>query len=207
MTQARVFAFDFDGVIADSAPAYVAAINAAAEPLGATRRMDLQMLADMPAYAHALSARQVGLSEARTAQYSAALREHFHRQAAPPLHRCMGAVLERLSTAGEVIVLSANAEAAIAAALTDLGVQPTAVYAGRAASAKAEVLKLLSERAKVVMVGDTLADCHAARDAGVAAVAVAWGWQSEPLLASAGVPVMANAVDLEAWLLAWSVVP
>ena len=203
MSTSVVFAFDFDGVIADSAKAYARAINAVATPLGATRQMTTGLLAEMPEYRHQHSADVVGLPTNCQEVFSEGLRDYFHQPQSVSLHDAMGPVLSALKDHGEVVLVSANDEAVIRLALSELQVRADCVYGGRGKAAKADVLGELAERSRVIMVGDTLSDCGAAEQAGVDAIAVSWGWQSATLLLQAGVPVVHTPADLQAALMQW----
>ena len=205
MTTPVVFAFDFDGVIVDSAPAYVRAINTVGEQLGATRQMDTELLSCMPEYLHQRSAELIGLPESKLAQFSEGLREVFHQeQACLDLRYDMGPLLLALQKNGSVVMVSANEQAVIESALIQLDVSVQNVYAGHGRVGKATVLSQLAQSARVVMIGDTLSDCHAAAAAGVECVAVSWGWQGAELLSHAGVPVVHNSEALQLWLELWS---
>lgn len=205
MTCSVVFAFDFDGVIADSGPAYVRAINTVGQRLGATRQMNTELLSRMPEYFHQRSAELIGLPESKLEQYSAGLREIFHQeQAHPDLIHEMGPLLCALQESGSVVMVSANEQGVIESALKRLGVAVQSVYAGHGRAGKATVLSALAQNAEVVMIGDTLSDCHAAATAEVACIAVSWGWQCAELLSGAGVPVVHNCGELRLYLEQWS---
>lgn len=205
MTASVVFAFDFDGVIVDSAPAYAQAINTVGRELGATRQMDTELLSRMPEYLHQRSAELIGLPESKLEQFSAGLREVFHQvQACPDLIHDMGPLLRGLQESGSVVMVSANEQGVIESALNRLDVSVKNVYAGHGRAGKATVLSDLAQNAEVVMIGDTLSDCHAAATAEVACVAVSWGWQCAELLSSASVPVVHSCDELQLWLEQWS---
>lgn len=205
MTCSVVFAFDFDGVIVDSGPAYVRAINTVGELLGATRPMNTELLSRMPEYFHQRSAELIGLPESKLEQYSAGLREVFHQeQARPDLIHEMGPLLRGLQESDTVVMVSANEQAVIESALNRLGVSVQNVYAGQGRAGKATVLSALAQSAEVVMIGDTLSDCHAAATAEVACVAVSWGWQCAELLSGASVPVVHSCDELQLCLEQWS---
>lgn len=204
MNARPTFAFDFDGVIADSAPTYVQAINKVGRQLGATQQMNTQILAAMPEYLHHRSAELIGLPSAQLASFSAGLREAFHQHRQVVLHSAMGPVLSTLQSLGSVVVVSANEQAVIASALAQLGVSVQGIHAGKGREGKAAVLAELARRSRVVMVGDTLSDCQAAAAASVDCVAVSWGWQGRALLAGAGVPVLHSSELLEEWLRQWA---
>ncbi len=203
MTATVVFAFDFDGVIADSAEAYARAINAVATPLSATRQMTTQLLAEMPEYRHQHSADVVGLPANCHGEFSKGLRDYFHQPQSVPLHRAMGPVLTALQDHGDVVLVSANDEEVIRLALSELQVRVEHVYGGRGKTAKAAVLGEVAERNRVIMIGDTLSDCGAAEEGGVDAIAVSWGWQSATLLTQAGVPVVHTPAELQDALMQW----
>jgi len=208
MSTPLVFAFDFDGVIVDSAPAYVRAINTVGQRHGAKHSLDLAQLSRMPEYFHRRSAQLIGLPEEALESYSAGLRQEFHQTSTrAELHKDIAPLLTELQQRGSVMVVSANDSDVIGAALEQLEVSVQGVYAGCGRDAKAQVLEQLALTARVVMIGDTLSDCHAASQAGVACVAVGWGWQCSELLASSGVPVVENRRALAKWLQLWAKAP
>lgn len=204
MSGVPVFAFDFDGVLVDSAAAYVQAVNRAGGELGASRRLSVAELAAMEDYRHGCSAERIGLPASALSAYSEALRRHFHvAQARARLHPGMAPVLAEAAAHGGVVVVSANAREVIEPALRRFGAGAPPIYAGRGRAGKAEVLAALAQRARVLMVGDTLSDCRAAAEAGVGCVAVAWGWQGAGVLRRAGVPVVSSARALRAQMAHW----
>lgn len=203
MNKTSVFAFDFDGVIADSAQAYVNAINSVAVNLGATRQMSCELLAGMRDYRHAHSAALIGVAESQLPRYSQGLRDYFHQYSEYSLVTAMGPLLQRLSPLGSVVVLSANEQTVIEAAIAELDVAVDDIYAGHGREDKARVLTRLAAEARVLMIGDTLSDCDAAANAKVDAVAVSWGWQGCELLTEARVPIVDSPVQLQQWILDW----
>lgn len=204
MTCSVVFAFDFDGVIADSGPAYVRSINSVGQRLGATRQMSTEQLSRMSAFFHQRSAELIGLPEAKFDQFSASLREVFHQeQTCPGLQQEMGPLLCGLQKIGTVVIVSANEQRVIESALERLGVSVQHIYAGQGQAGKADVLSALAQNAEVVMIGDTVSDCRAAALAEVACVAVSWGWQCAELLSHAGVPIAHNCGELQRCLGLW----
>ena len=204
MSNTLVFAFDFDGVISDSAQAYVDAINSVSVKLGASHPMTLESLASMPDYKHAHSATLTGVPLEHLSAYSDGLREYFHQQPDLTLIAAIAPLLQQLAGLGSVVVVSANEHGVIETALNTLAVKVDGIYAHHGREQKTAVLKQLQTDARVLMVGDTLNDCYAAEAAGVDMVAVSWGWQARDLLLSAGVPVVDNVEQLKRWVLAWS---
>lgn len=199
-----IFVCDFDGVIADSAPAYVDAINIAAQSLGASRLMTLDLLATMPSYQHVRSAQLLGLEEHSLDQFSQALRMEFHRQSESPLHLAMRPVLCEMKNMGRLVLLSANEHHVLQGALDSWQMADVDIFPQRGEAAKTQKLEELSRSYRVVMIGDTLNDCRAAAAAGVHCIAVTWGWQCAELLQSAGVPMAQTSEQLLLHLRAWN---
>ncbi|MGB0866828.1 MAG: HAD family hydrolase [Granulosicoccaceae bacterium] len=205
MRHTKLIAFDFDGVIVDSASTYVQSINHVGQCLGANKLLSIDQLALMPDYRHQFSAEMIELPRQQFSAFSEQLSLRFHRvQERAKLHRAMGLLLANCLKRGEVVILSANEQRVIEMALSELALDSIPIYARCGREAKANVLADLAQRARVLMVGDTLSDCRAAASAGVDCVSVAWGWQGRERLLEAKVPLMASVEELHHWLVHWS---
>lgn len=187
----RSLIFDFDGTLADSLPAAVAVFNQLA-PRFRLRAVDLDTARHTPTRE---LLKQTGVRCWRlpglTRAFQAAVAEHM-----PTLRLWpgMAEVLQGLHADGRVLgILSSNSEGNVRTCLRANGVEGCFrfVVGSPRLFGKGSALRriLKSERlaaADVVYVGDELRDMTAAKKAGVAAVAVTWGFQAEALLRTAG---------------------
>ncbi|MGP9819491.1 HAD hydrolase-like protein [Salinarimonas sp. NSM] len=182
--------FDFDGTLADTLPWFLAQLDDIAErfAIALPRPLDLDAM-------RGLSAREIVALLRIPAWKLPAIARHVHARAARSeiaLFTGIRDMLAALHDAGvAVAVVSSNGEAAVRRAL---GVQEAARVSQFACGAKlfgkARVFRAVARRAgvvppRVICIGDEIRDGEAARDAGLAFGAVAWGYNTPEALARA----------------------
>jgi phosphoglycolate phosphatase len=137
------------------------------------------------------------------------LAEQKGEMATVPLFPGMRGVLEALSRAGtRLAILSSNAEGTIRACLRGNGVEGLfeAVAGYRRLFGKGRAIRRFLKAnqlagAEAAYVGDEVRDVEAARQAGVAVAAVAWGFNDRELLAGQAPDCLADSPEqLLGWL-------
>lgn len=179
--------FDFDGVLADSLQSCLAACNAAAQAQGAEWEFCEDAFASLDPLTFEALAERHDLDPERFAKCVA------ETVSSSPKHAIVfpgiDQALSELAKSHRLAVVSASHASVIRSVLSASGADRhmTQIIGGDTQGTKAEkiarlVAGLTSE--PHVMVGDAVSDLVAARDAGVRAIAVTWGWQSASRLAA-----------------------
>jgi phosphoglycolate phosphatase len=200
----RLAIFDFDGTLADSFPFFARVFNRLAathgfravadDELAALRHFDARRMmrhVGLPAWKLPIVARD----------FTTLMREHRTE-----IHRFEGidAALARLAAAGmQLAVVSSNSEANVRSVLGAANVRRIGQFeCGMSIFGKASRIRRVLKRAgcrreEAIYVGDQVTDLEAARAAGVAFGAVAWGYSAiEALQAADPERVFARVADL-----------
>ncbi|WP_269846267.1 HAD hydrolase-like protein [Falsiroseomonas bella] len=174
--------FDFDGTLADSWPWLLAALDGLAPRFGFTRPDQAELEALRACDAPTVM-RRLGVSRWRLPAIGTELRRLAREAPPPPLFPGVAGMLDRLADAGIALgIASSNSAAQIR---RTLGTARSARIAHLAAEASlfgkaARFRRILRESGiaapQALAVGDELRDIAAAREAGIAAGAVAWGY-------------------------------
>jgi phosphoglycolate phosphatase len=186
----RLVILDFDGTLADSWPWLVGALGDTARHFG--------LPPVTPALAETLRGQDsraalstLGVPTWQVPRLAAHLRRLAAEAPAPPLFPGIPALLRRLSGAGLALAIaSSNTEAQIRRALGgELAGLVGHIAAGASVFGKAARFRRLLRAtgipaAAAIAIGDETRDIEAARAAGIAAGAVAWGYAAAPLLAA-----------------------
>jgi len=205
----RLALFDFDGTLADSFAVMVEEFSAVAReqgirgfgdgPLERYRGMDGRTLM-----------RELGLPAWKIPVIASAMRRRLaQRRSAVTLFPGAADCLAALDEAGITLaVVSSNGRDTVEAVLGPALAARVAPYAcGAAIFGQArhfrQVVKASGVAAEhAVCIGDELRDIEAARRAGLAFVAVGWGYALPAALAAQGVPVASDFAQLQSRLLA-----
>jgi len=184
-----LFLFDYDGVIADSFEPLLAVCIEAQKAVGAGRPPtsgDFQQIQNLTfeALGH-----RIGIPEHRCAAYAGKVFE-IQRKGwqVSPFADVVGAI-RGLAFNHTVAVVTNSLGVAVAASLDRFGIgeDVTAVMGNESGSTKAERIQYLrsvhvSAEEPVFMIGDTIGDIRAGKQAGVLTVGVTWGFQTRYLL-------------------------
>lgn len=202
MPRYRLVIFDFDGTLADSAPWFLGELAdlAATHGFRQVSLKEIEMLRGRP------SREIVRYFGIRWWRLPAIARDMRRRSAAAagriPMFDGVPALLARLKAGGVTLaVVSSNGEATVRAVLGESAGLIDHYACGAAMFGKARLLdrtrrRLGLAREAVLCVGDEVRDIEAARKAGLASGAVAWGYANDAALAAAG-PTL-RLPDLEA---------
>ena len=191
MKGGALFLFDFDGVLADSLEVYSAAVVRCLERIGTPivrNREEYLDLFEGNLY-ESMKARGVNLAD-----YARAAREIMPGIdfAAMKPFAGLAPVLESLSRAHRLVIISSNASKTIGTMIGQFGFSPYFVEilgADVSVSKKEKIDHALArygvDPQRTFYVGDTAGDIREARAAGIRSVAVAWGWHSRERLLAA----------------------
>ena len=179
--------FDFDGVLADSLQTCLAACNAAAEAQGAEWEFREDAFATLhPLTFEALAERHDLDPECFAGNVAEAVSSSPEK---PIVFEGIEQALSELAKSHRLAVVSASHASVIRSVLSTSGadLHMRQIIGGDTQGAKAEkIARLVADLPfePHVMVGDAVSDLVAARDAGIKAIAVTWGWQSASHLAA-----------------------
>lgn len=181
---AKLLLFDFDGVIVDSLPVYERAVKTSLDRMGVsivqTREDFLDLFEDN--FYEGIVKKGVDLKE--FIQVSRNILGDIHYEELEP-NRFLFPVLEALNRDHFLVIISSNSSGIIRKALSKYGVEGyfQEILGSDASYSKEEKIRLAMylfgiAQKQIYYIGDTAGDIREARNAGVHAVAVTWGWHS-----------------------------
>lgn len=182
----KAFAFDFDGVLADSLDRFLVHAENVARDLGYPRtpsHSDLDALDHMKVVDFA---RQIALPESVVETFTeqvydliAAHQDHL------VMFEGMASIVREVAQMHLVAIVTANLDTVVHSFLRRHGLSGdiTVIYGGEAGASKADKLRAFARQANmplkhVYMIGDAVSDVRAAHEVGAKAIAVTWGGQS-----------------------------
>jgi phosphoglycolate phosphatase-like HAD superfamily hydrolase len=195
----RLVVFDFDGTLADSLGPALLTYNRIAPGLGLKPIADPEAARSTPTRQ---LLRQLGVRFWQMPRviraFQAAAADHAHQL---PLHAGVADALRALHADGCTLgILSSNREDSIRGCLRANGCEELFAFVvgypklfGKAKALRRILTHERADRDGVVYVGDELRDLEAGRKVRVATVAVAWGFQTEALLATGGATAMVRS--------------
>jgi phosphoglycolate phosphatase len=200
----KLVIFDFDGTLADSADWFLRNLNPAADRFGFRRIDDEAELASLRRLPNREIIRRLRVPMWQLPRIARHLRAQSAREAATiRLFDGIGPMLAALRARGLALaIVSSNSEANIRAILgPDLAALIDHYECGAALFGKAARLRKVARRARLapaeaIAIGDESRDIDAARAAGMASAAVAWGYADPALLADCA-PTLAIAAVSE----------
>ena len=182
--------FDFDGVLADTLNDLLQFGQEACNELGVRHTATQADLDALEIMSFATYGRQLEVPEALVDDFvRRCLQKVAQKETPPALFDGLGPVIERLAADHMLAIVTSNNRANVSAFLAHHGLteRVRTIYGVDAPGSKVEKIR----RAKaeftragesVWMVGDSVSDVRAAREAGVMSIAVGWGHQSVPKL-------------------------
>ncbi|TVQ27736.1 MAG: HAD family hydrolase [Spirochaetaceae bacterium] len=181
--------FDFDGVIADSFDSLLAVCVEAQAVLAEGRPPRPDDFRTIENLTFDELGRVIGLPPGRRAAYAEAVFQIQQKAWQTLPFPDIVDVIRELAARHTVAVVTNSQGRRVAATLKDFGIGSavTAVEGGESGHTKADRIRLLQERhtsasESTYMIGDTIGDVRAGKQAGVRTVAVTWGYQSRDLL-------------------------
>ena len=185
--------FDFDGVLADTLGDMLRFAQEVCDELGVSHTVVQTDLSELEVMSFATFGKACGMSEELVDEFVRRCTGKFAQKKSPPaLFNGLGEVVRKLAEVHLLVVVTGNMERNVCAFLEEHALQGCvrAVYGVDMPGSKAEkILMAKSQFAAdgdpVFMVGDSLSDIRAARQAGVKSIAVSWGHQSVERLVGA----------------------
>jgi phosphoglycolate phosphatase-like HAD superfamily hydrolase len=189
----RLILFDFDGVLGDTLDDLLAFAKEACQEIGLSCHpapADLDALDPMsiPQYG-----RRLGVPEEQVGHFTRLVLDRFRSKRKPPrLFDGMRDVLDRLSANSALAIVTGNTSSLVEMFLRVHGLQThfARVVGAEIPGTRAEKIRALiddlgASNETACLVGDSISDVRAAREAGITSVAVTWGHQTEARLESA----------------------
>lgn len=189
-----LFAFDFDGVIADSLDHNVGLMNQAARSVGLPELFRRGTVSACEVMTWEYVATQCGVPDALHALFCERLYALL-RETIPPsdIFEGIPALLATARSLGRVVVVTSNLESLVWKVLEKNGLTDSVeqVFGSETAKDKTEKLRRAAAFAGVpesetIKIGDSVSDIEHARRAGTRVIAVTWGFQGAAQLAAAG---------------------
>lgn len=197
----RLIILDFDGTLADSLPWFLDVLLDAAPRFG-FRRPEPAEYESLRGQDNRAIMRALGVPMWKLPAIARHLRQRALGAPPPPLFPGIAEALTRLAEAGIVLgIASSNVEAQIRRALGPGLAGLIAHYACEASlfGKAARFRRILDESgipaARALSIGDELRDIAAARDAGLSAGAVSWGYATLEALRSAAPDMIFSAPE------------
>lgn len=196
---------DFDGVLADTLAEMLRFAQEACDELGVNHRVARTDLTELEVMSFATLGRACGTPEDLVDEFVRRCTGKFaEKPSLLAIFDGMEEVVRKLAESHALVVVTGNSEGVVRAFLKQHGLEGyiRAVYGVDMPGSKVEKIRLAQARFSaqgeaVFMVGDAVSDVHAARQAGVASIAVAWGHQSlEMLLGAAPDHIARNPQEL-----------
>lgn len=176
--------FDYDGALADTLADLLRFAQIACDQLGVNHRVTPDDLSRLEVMSFAAYGRACAVPEPQVAEFVEICLSLFAQKNTPPaLIPGMGAVIRQLSAKHALAIVTTNSSQNVNAFLASHGLKDCirAVYGVDTPGSKAQKITLARgsrSPAATFMVGDSLSDILAAKEASVVGVAVAWGHQS-----------------------------
>jgi phosphoglycolate phosphatase len=177
---------DFDGVLADTLADMLCFAQQVCDELGVKHSVVQTDLSELDMMSFATFGQACGMPEDLVDEFVRRCTGKFAEKESPPvLFDGLGEVLKILAETHSLAVVTGNTEANVCAFLKHHGLEDCVrgVYGVEMPGSKAEKILMASRQfvmqgEAVFMVGDSLSDVRAARQAEVKSIAVSWGHQS-----------------------------
>jgi phosphoglycolate phosphatase len=178
--------FDFDGVLADTLADMLRFAQQVCDELGVKHTVVQRDLSELDVMSFATFGRACEMPENLVDEFVRKCTGKFAEKKSPPgIFDGLGEVVNELAESHSLAVVTGNTERNVRAFLEFHGLEGCvrAVYGVDAPGSKVEKIlmaksQFAAEDEKVFMVGDSVSDVRAARQAGVKSIAVSWGHQS-----------------------------
>ncbi len=182
--------FDFDGVLADTLGDMLQFAQEVCDELGVNHIVEQNDLRNLEVMSFAMYGRACEVPEYLVNEFVRRCLNRFAGKKSPPdIFKGLDEVIRKLSENNIIAIVTGNTADNVNAFLIEhrLDGQIHAVYGVDSPGSKAEKISLArSQFAKngesVFMVGDTLSDASAAKEASVKSISVSWGHQNAEML-------------------------
>lgn len=184
-----LFLFDYDGVIADSFDSLLEVCIEAQSVFGQGRAPSADDFRTIENLTFDGLGRRIGIPEGKCAAYGATVFEIQRERGIPCPFPGVVEVIQKLAVQHTAAVVTNSQSHVVRAALAEfgLGSAVTGVAGGESGATKVDRIVCLraahaASCEKSYMIGDTIGDIRAGKQAGVQTVAVTWGFQARDLL-------------------------
>ncbi len=186
--------FDYDGVLADTLADMLCFAQEVCDELGVKHTVVPTDLIELEVMSFATFGRKCEMPEDLVDEFVRRCTGKFTDKKSPPaIFDGLVEVVRKLAESHVLAVVTGNTEGNVRVFLKEHGLEGCvrAVYGVDMAGSKVEKIlmaksQLAAEGEIVFMVGDSLSDVRAAREAGVKSIAVSWGHQSVGRLVDGG---------------------
>jgi phosphoglycolate phosphatase len=178
--------FDFDGVLADTLADMLHFAQEICDELGVKHTVVQTDLSELEVMSFVTFGQACEIPEGLVDEFVRRCTGKFAEKKTPPaIFDGLGEVVKKLAESHVLTVVTGNTEGNVRAFLEEHGLEGCvrAVYGADMPGSKAEKIlmaksQFVAEGETVFMVGDSLSEVHAAREAGVKSIVVSWGHQS-----------------------------
>ena len=178
--------FDYDGVLADTLDDLISIGQAVCNELGVKHTVTSHDLNILEVMSFSNYGHQLGVPESLVDEFVRRCLDRFaQKESTPEIFVGLADVIRELSASHILSIVTTNSALNVNLFLAKHGLEDCfrVIYGVDTPGTKAEKISLAKKQfaAKnetVFMIGDSLSDIHAAREAGVHSVAVAWGHQT-----------------------------
>lgn len=178
--------FDYDGVLADTLDDLIQFGQAACDRLGVKHLVTKADLNHLEVMSFATFGRACEVPEHLVDEFvNISLNLFAEKETPPAIFDGLSEVIQHFSTRHKLAIVTTNSSQNVHAFLTKHGLDSLihAVYGVDTPGSKAQKISIARERfanneETVFMIGDSLSDVRAAKEAGVTSIAVTWGHQS-----------------------------
>jgi phosphoglycolate phosphatase len=178
--------FDFDGVLADTLADMLRFAQEVCDELGVKHTVIETDLSELEVMSFARLGRACGTPDELVDEFVRRCTGKFAARKSPPaIFDGLAEVVRKLAESHALVVVTGNTEGNVRAFLEEHGLEGCfrAVYGLDMPGSKVEKILMAKSHSSaegdmVFMVGDSLSDVRAAKEAGVRSIAVSWGHQS-----------------------------
>jgi phosphoglycolate phosphatase len=180
--------FDFDGVLADTLNDLIQFGQDVCDELGISHVVKKEDLSNLEIMSFATFGRACEVPEDLIDEFvRRCLKRFAEKKSAPAIFNGMSAIVRKLAVHNTIAIISTNSSQNVKAFLSKHGLNGYihAVYGIDIPGTKAQKISIARKqfpadtmREPVFMVGDSLSDMRAAKEASVTSIAVTWGHQS-----------------------------
>lgn len=176
--------FDYDGVLADTLDDLIRFGQEACNQLGVKHLVTKEDLSNLEVMSFATFGRACEAPEHLVDEFvKISLNLFADKESPPAIFEGLNKVIQHLSANHKIAIVTTNSSQNVHAFLVKHGLDSLvhAIYGVDTPGSKAQKISMARERfmeKSVFMIGDSLSDIRAAKEAGVTSIAVTWGHQS-----------------------------
>jgi phosphoglycolate phosphatase len=180
--------FDFDGVLADTLDDMLQFGQESCDELGVKHVVKMEDLCNLEVMSFAAYGRACEVPDHLVDEFvNSCLKRYAGKKSPPAIFNGLGKIVRRLAANNTIAIVTTNSSQNVNAFLSEHGLDECvhAVYGVDSPGSKVQKITIARDRfstdtkqESVYMVGDSLSDIRAAKEASVMSIAVTWGHQS-----------------------------